>query len=69
MAITLAQAEAQLAAYLAAETAILAGQEYTINGRSLRRADLADVRAGIREWNSMVQSIGTKRSRTVSPGF
>lgn len=45
--ITLAQAEAQLNAYLAAETAVLAGQSYEIAGRSLRRADLDMIQKGI----------------------
>jgi hypothetical protein len=38
--ITLAQAEAQLALYLAAEEAVLANQSYEIAGRKLTRADL-----------------------------
>ena len=33
--ITLAQAEAKLAEWLAADTAVAAGQSYTIGGRSL----------------------------------
>lgn len=37
----------RLEAYLAAEKAILAGQEIRHDGRNLRRADLADVRAQI----------------------
>ena len=39
--ITLTQAQAQLDAYLAAETAVLTGQKYEIAGRVLERADLA----------------------------
>lgn len=70
--ITLQQAETQLAAYLAAETAVLAGQAYTIGGRSLTRANLADIRAGIDSWNNRVQQLsasaqGMRRSRTVVP--
>jgi predicted nucleic acid-binding protein len=45
--ITLAQAQTQLDAYLAAETAVLAGQKYEIAGRVLQRADLAQIQAGI----------------------
>lgn len=55
--ITLAQAETQLATYLAAETAILAGQAYSIAGRSLTRADLAAVQQGIELWNRRVQRL------------
>ncbi len=45
--LTLAQAQAQLDAYLAAETAVLGGQEYEIGGRRLRRADLRSIQQGI----------------------
>ena len=37
--ITLAQAEAQLAAWLAASTAVASNQSYTIAGRTYTRAD------------------------------
>jgi hypothetical protein len=68
--ITLAQAEAQLATYLAAETAVLAAQSYSIAGRQLTRADLAEIRAGVNTWNDRViqlsaRASGIGRSRTV----
>lgn len=70
--ITLQQAENQLAAYLAAETAVLSGQSYSIGGRSLTRANLSDIRDGIESWNNRVQQLsqaaqGMRRSRTVVP--
>jgi len=70
--ITLAQAEAQLTAYLAAETAVLKGQSYTIGQRSLTRADLADIRAGIDAWDARVKQLtnsaqGRSRARIVVP--
>lgn len=55
--ITLAQAEAKLAAYLEAEEKVLAGQEYSIAGRSLKRADLAEIRQGIGYWNGKVNEL------------
>ncbi|TAK45249.1 MAG: hypothetical protein EPO27_10540 [Betaproteobacteria bacterium] len=55
--ITLAQAEAKLAAYLDAETAVLSGQEYTIGSRRLRRADLAEIREGVTFWNGKVAEL------------
>lgn len=58
--ITQARAETQLAAYLDAETAVLSGQSYTIAGRSLSRANLAEIREGIKYWDSMVN----KKART-----
>lgn len=60
--ITLAQAEAQLAAYLAAETAALSGQSYRIGERMLTRADLAEIRAGVDAWNSRVVSLAAAAS-------
>lgn len=55
--ITLAQAEAQLALYLAAEERVLAGQSYTINGRSLTRADLDSIQQGIDLWDRRVKRL------------
>jgi hypothetical protein len=55
--LTVAQAEAQLAAYLAAETAVLSGQSYEINGRRLTRADLTAIQAGIKLWNQRAQTL------------
>lgn len=55
--ITQAQAEAQLALYLAAEEAVLANQSYTINGRSLTRANLNEIQAGITAWDRRVQRL------------
>lgn len=66
--ITLAQAQTQLDAYLAAETAVLSGQSYEIAGRKLTRANLQQIQEGIELWNQRVQSlasIGSGRGRTV----
>lgn len=73
--ITLAQAQTQLDAYLAAETAVLIGQSYKMSlgansERWLTRADLEMVQRGIAIWNDRVvnltnQSAGRSRSRTV----
>lgn len=72
--ITLIQAQTQLNAYLAAETAVLTGQKYEIAGRMLMRANLAEIQSGITLWQSRVvtltnQSAGRSRSRTVVVGF
>lgn len=71
--LTLAQAQTQLAAYLAAETAVLSGQRYEIAGRSLTRANLGEIQTGINTWNQRVatltrQSSGRSRARTVITG-
>jgi len=61
--ITLTTAQAQLDAYLAAETAILSGQEYSIGTRRLKRADLSMVQAGITLWNQRVQDLTARQRR------
>jgi len=71
--ITLAQAQTQLTAYLAAETAVLTGQRYEIAGRMLQRADLAAIRDGITTWDARVKALsvsatGRSRARTVIAG-
>lgn len=71
--ITLAQAEAQLAAYLAAETAVLKSQRYEVAGRMLTRADLKEIRFGIEVWDARVKNLsrraaGRSRSRTIVAG-
>lgn len=75
--ITLASAEATLAAYQAAELAVLNSQEYRIsvggNMRVMRRADLQQIRDGITYWNNQVRDLTNRatrgRSRTVIPGW
>ena len=72
--ITLAQAEAKLAVWLAAEEALATSQSYEIevegNRRQLTRADLAEVGKRVTYWNNMVQRLsgiagGTSRARTI----
>lgn len=72
--ITLAEAESRLAAYLAAEEKVLLGQAYQIDGRSMTRANLAQIQEGIDLWNKRVQEIssratGSGRRRSLSPGW
>jgi hypothetical protein len=71
--ITLAQAEAQLTLYLAAESAVLTGQSYEIAGRKLTRAALGEIRTGITTWDARVKQLslratGRGRSRTIVVG-
>ena len=70
--LTLAQAEAQLAAYLAAETKILTGQKVEIDGQALTRANLEMVQKGVTLWDARVKNLsaassGTGRSVNVAP--
>jgi hypothetical protein len=55
--ITLAQAEAQLASWLAASTAVAGGQAYTIGGRSLTRADARAIQQQIDFWDTKCQEL------------
>lgn len=51
----IAKLQAKLAAYEAAESAILDGaQSYTISGRSLTRANLSEIRMAISELESRI---------------
>jgi uncharacterized protein DUF6148 len=66
--ITLAQAEAQLSAWIAASTAIASGQSYSIAGRSLTRANLADVLEQIKFWDNLTKQLTPRgRGRTRYP--
>ena len=72
--LTLAQAETQLAAYLAAETKVLAGQRVEIDGQSLTRANLEMIQSGIDAWDKRVKNLsaaasGNGRARTVAPSW
>jgi hypothetical protein len=55
--ITLAQAQAQLTAWLAADTAVASGQAYSIAGRALTRAQAAEIRQNIQFWDSQVKKL------------
>lgn len=50
------QATDMLALYIQAEQAVLSGQEFTLGDRRLRRADLAEIRQGRREWQAAVNA-------------
>lgn len=71
--ITLAQAEAQLALWLAADEAVASGQSYSIKDRSLSRADAAEITRKIDYWDGKVKMLsrtarGRGRTRYVVPG-
>ncbi len=50
------QAADMLTLYIQAESAVLSGQEFTLGDRRLRRADLAEIRAGRQEWQARVNA-------------
>jgi hypothetical protein len=55
--ITLAQAQEQLDAYLAASLKVATGQEYEIAGRRLKRADAGEIRRQITFWERQVSRL------------
>lgn len=65
--ISLSDAEAKLTSYMAAEDKVLSGQSYTIDtgagSRTLTRADLKEIRAGIEYWNAKCRALDTNRNR------
>lgn len=75
--ITLADAQAQLAIWLAASAAVASSQMYEIetgNGRrKLQRADAAEIRQQIEFWDARVKALtpasagGRRRTRYVVP--
>lgn len=77
MAITLAQADAQLTAWLAASTAVASKQSYEIDVNGTRRkltyADAAEIRRMIEFWNAKAAQLATadaggrRRTRYVVP--
>lgn len=52
----MSEATVMLAAYIAAETSVLSGQSYTMNGRTLTKANLDEIRRGRAEWQSVVRA-------------
>lgn len=58
----LQKAKDRLNAYYEAELAVLTGQEYRIGSRTLRRADLAEIRAAINELEKLVRQLEAQLS-------
>jgi hypothetical protein len=59
--ITLAQAQAKLDAWMAADDAVASGQSYSVGGRSLTRANAAEIRNNIEFWERKVQRLASGR--------
>lgn len=69
--VTLVTAEAQLASWIAADTACASGQSYSIAGRALTRANAAEIRNNITYWDNMVKRLtrGGIRVRGATPSW
>jgi len=53
----LTHTQTRLQAYYDAEIAVLAGQAYTLGSRSLTRADLVEIKKGIKELENLVEEL------------
>lgn len=56
--ITLAQAEAKLAVWMAADEKVAGGQAVDLDGRRLTRADAAEIRRNIAYWDGWCRRLG-----------
>lgn len=57
-----------LAAYLAAEAAVLQGKEVTFDGRTYRSEDLDAIRAGRKEWEAKVAAESGRAAKVPTLG-
>ena len=64
--ITLAQAESQLALWLAASEAVATSQSYSVSGRSLTRADAKEIRENIDYWQAKTVQLDAAASSGAS---
>jgi len=69
MALDLATAQAQLDAWITANTAVASNQSYTINGRSVTRADAGLILSQINYWQSMVSQFQRQANGEHKIGF
>ena len=66
--ITLAQAEAQLALWLAADAAVATGQSYGHGQSSLTRADAGKITEKIEYWEKKVSQLSGRRKGIIIRG-
>lgn len=69
MAISLSDASAALAAWVAADLATATGQSYTIGARSLTRVDAAEIRENINYWSGVEASLQRAAAGESRVGF
>ena len=61
-------AQTHLDAWLAADLAVATGQSYSIQGRSLARADAAHIKSQITYWQNVVDSLTAEAAGGSTPG-
>ena len=67
--LTLAQAEARLTAWLEADAAVSSNQSYSINGRTLTRANAKEIRDNIEFWDSKVKELDVQTRGRRGPRY
>ena len=60
--ITLAQAEAQLAIWIAADTAVAAGQSFDVNGKAYTKVNAREIRENIDYWDAKAKELSNTSS-------
>lgn len=66
--ITLAQAQAQLDVWLAADAAVASNQSYRVNERQFTKADAQQIRENIQFWDGKVQQLTHGRNPRIRLG-
>lgn len=64
---TLAEAQRQLAQWMAALEAASTGQSYSIDGQTVTRQTVTEIRAEIRRWHNTVNAIRLRLAGRVRP--
>ena len=62
------QATDMLDLYIQAETAVLTGQEFRLGDRTVRYADLAEIRKGRAEWQARVNAESARANGVATIG-
>ncbi len=65
---TKAEAQTHLDAWLAADTALASGKNYTIGNRTLTRSDIAEVQRALTYWQRAVNTADANDAGVKNPG-
>ena len=67
--LTAAIAQARLDSWLEADAAVASNQSYTINNRTLTRANAKEIRDNIDYWDGMVQKLTVRETGRRGPRY
>ncbi len=62
-------AQARLDSWLAADEAVAANQSYTINNRTLTRANAKEIRDNIDFWSKKIEELTARETRRRGPRY